>query len=166
MCVYCAYWDWKTRISSIYITFAYTKFERYWVWNHTPKEKIKIWKLIVAGLVPTFLKSFRSVLERGPSARLFHSCSFFPYRSVPFLVEEQSSRSVLFLVFLVEERFHPPVPFFAKKIEGGRLLYRDPRQMFCGKELVKKVKNDDFIIKRFSRPKIYLNYIFKFRVKM
>ena len=30
-----------------------------------------------AGHVQTFLKSFRSVLERGPSARLFRSRSFF-----------------------------------------------------------------------------------------
>ena len=30
-----------------------------------------------AGHVPTFLKSFRSVLERGPSAESFRSRSFF-----------------------------------------------------------------------------------------
>ena len=42
-------------------------------------------------IVPNFLKLFRSVLEQGPSARLFCSCSFFlnhsvlaPFRLVPF----------------------------------------------------------------------------------
>ena len=84
-----------------------------------------------AGHVPTFFKSFCSVLERGPSAKLFRSCSSFssfhyrsiPSHSVPFWVEERSSHSVPFLAFLVEERlhlscsvlhqerFHPPVLF-------------------------------------------------------
>ena len=46
-----------------------------------------------AGHVPTFLKSFRSVLERGPSAESFRSRSFFLNRSVlvPFFL----NRSVL-----------------------------------------------------------------------
>ena len=68
-----------------------------------------------AGHVPTFLKSFRSVLERGASAWSFRSRSFFlsfrsrsvPSRSVPFWVEERPSRSVPFLAFLFKERFHP-----------------------------------------------------------
>ena len=41
-----------------------------------------------AGHVPTFLKSFCSVLERGPSANSFRSCSFFivpiSFRSAQF----------------------------------------------------------------------------------
>ena len=39
-----------------------------------------------AGHVPTFLKSFRSILERGPSDKSFRSRSFFvvSFRSVPF----------------------------------------------------------------------------------
>ena len=47
-----------------------------------------------AGHVPTFLKSFRSVLERGPSDKSFRSRSFFvvsfryvPFRPVPFRSE-------------------------------------------------------------------------------
>ena len=44
---------------------------------------------IRAGHVPTFLKSFRSVLERGPSPKSFRSRSSFfivpfSFRSVPF----------------------------------------------------------------------------------
>ena len=47
-----------------------------------------------AGHVPTFLKSFRSALERGPSDKSFRSLSFFvvsfryvPFRPVPFCSE-------------------------------------------------------------------------------
>ena len=39
--------------------------------------KMQRWLVARAGHVPTFLKSFRSVLERGPSARSFRSRSFF-----------------------------------------------------------------------------------------
>ena len=42
-----------------------------------------------AGHVPTFLKSFCSVLERGPSDRSFRSRSFFFNRSVLVLVPLQ-----------------------------------------------------------------------------
>ena len=86
-----------------------------------------------AGHVPTFFKSFCSVLERGPSAKLFRSCSSFlsfhyrsiPSHSVPFWVEERSSHSVPSLVeewshsscsVLNQERFHPPVPFLVTNI--------------------------------------------------
>ena len=97
------------------------------------------WTISRAGHVPTFLKSFRSVLEQGPSDKSFRSCSFFvvsfryvPFRavrcrSVPFCSvlsrRTWSSRSVPFLAFLFKERFHPsrsvlsqrtfpsPVPF-------------------------------------------------------
>ena len=42
-----------------------------------------------AGHVPTFLKSFRSVLERGPSDKSFRSRSFFvvSFLYVPFRSE-------------------------------------------------------------------------------
>ena len=42
-----------------------------------------------AGHVLTFFKSFRSVLEQGPSAKSFRSCSTFHYLSVlvPFRSE-------------------------------------------------------------------------------
>ena len=56
-----------------------------------------------AGQVPTFLKSFRSVLERGPSAKSFRSCSSFfycsvlvPFRPVPFRSEQKNGLPVLF----------------------------------------------------------------------
>ena len=82
------------------------------------------------GHVPTFLKSFRSVLERGPSAKTFRSRSIFfksfRSRSVPFhsvLSRKMVSlfRSVLdvpylkngsipLVPFLVKECFHPPRP--------------------------------------------------------
>ena len=45
-----------------------------------------------AGHVPTFLKSFRSVLERGPSTNSFRSRSFF---IVPFSFRSVQFRSVL-----------------------------------------------------------------------
>ena len=70
--------------------------------------------MIRAGHVPTFQKSFCSVLERGPLARSFRS------------------RSIL------------TVPIWC------------PRQKFCRKKVVKNKKNDGFIIKSFSQPKIYL----------
>ena len=57
-----------------------------------------------AGNVPTFFKSFRSVLERGPSARLFRSRSFFqsfrsrsvPFQIVPIFLGMRSMRSFFF----------------------------------------------------------------------
>ena len=64
--------------------------------------------------VMTFLKLFSSIQEQGPSARSFHSLSFFSNRStlVPFrsILVVPSRRTVhpvfsVFLVFLVEERF-------------------------------------------------------------
>ena len=63
-----------------------------------------------AGHVPIFFKLFCSVLEQGPSAKSFRSCSSFLSfcsRSVPFWVGEQSSHSVPFLGFLFEEQLHP-----------------------------------------------------------
>ena len=76
-----------------------------------------------AGHVSTFLKSFRSVLERGPSDKSFRSRSFFVvlFRSVPFrsvlsrktVFPFRSWRSYLkngfmpLVLFLVKERFHP-----------------------------------------------------------
>ena len=75
--------------------------------------------VIRAGHVPTFLKSFRSVLERGPSTESYRSRSFFKivpfsFRSVPFhsvLSRKTVSpfRSVPFRSWrsLFEERFHP-----------------------------------------------------------
>ena len=67
-----------------------------------------------AGHVPTFLKSFRSVLERGPSAKSFSSRSFFlivlfSFRSVPF-------RSVLSRRTGSKERFYPSKKFFWKRV--------------------------------------------------
>ena len=47
-----------------------------------------------AGHVPTFLKSFRSVLERGPSAKLFRSRSSFFI--VPFSFRSVLSRRKVF----------------------------------------------------------------------
>ena len=88
-----------------------------------------------AGHVPTFLKSFRSALERGPSAKSFRSRSFFsnhsvlipfspvPFCSVPFrsvmsrktvspfrsvlCVPYLKNGSIPLVLFLVKERFHP-----------------------------------------------------------
>ena len=90
-----------------------------------------------AGHVP-FFKLFCSVLEQGPSAKSFRSCSSFLSfcsRSVPFWVGEQSSHSfrswgsylknscipiVLFLIkkvsipcsILSNEKFHPRQKFY------------------------------------------------------
>ena len=58
-----------------------------------------------AGHVPTFFKLFRSVLKRGPSARLFRSRSFFSI--VPFLFQSvpfhffMSRRMVILFCFIL-----------------------------------------------------------------
>ena len=88
-----------------------------------------------AGHVLTFLKSFPSVLERGPSDKSFHSRSFFvvsfryiPFRPFPFCSEKKNSHPVPFrswrsylkngsiplVPFLVKDRFHPLVPYLKK----------------------------------------------------
>ena len=59
-----------------------------------PKDIRLVLALVRAGHVQTFLKSFRSVLERGPSARLFRSRSFFSI--VPFLFHSFTNRSNIF----------------------------------------------------------------------
>ena len=100
--------------------------------------------------------------------QLFRSC-FFPSRSVPFLGKERSSHSVPFLFFQSKNGFIPP--FHSQSIryqgggDGGRLkglglLQRCPRQKCCRKEVVKKFKNGDFIIKCSSRRKYTLNCLF------
>ena len=81
--------------------------------------------------VLTFLKSFPSVLERGPSDKSFHSRSFFvisfryiPFRPIPFCSEKNSlpvpfrswrsylkNGSIPLIPFLVKERFHRRIPF-------------------------------------------------------
>ena len=96
--------------------------------------KMQRWLVARAGHVPTFLKSFRSVLERGPSARSFRSRSFFSivpfsFRFVPFrsvlsrrtviplrsVLGVLRRRTVPSLSFNSKSRTFPsPVPFLVK----------------------------------------------------
>ena len=74
-----------------------------------------------SGHVPTFLKSFRSILERGHLAKSFCSRSSFlsfrsrsvPSRSVPFRSWRSylKNGSIPLVPFLVKECFQPPVLF-------------------------------------------------------
>ena len=74
-----------------------------------------------AGHVPTFLKSFSSVLERGPSTESFRSCSFFlnrsvflPFRSVLSRKTVSPFRIVLGVPYLKNGSI-PLVPFLVKE---------------------------------------------------
>ena len=72
------------------------------------------WVRARAGHILTFFKSFRSILEQGPSAKWFRSRSFFlvSFRSVPFHFVLSRRMvfpfcSVPFLAFLFREWLHP-----------------------------------------------------------
>ena len=98
-----------------------------------------------------FLKQFRSVLERGPSARSFCSCSFFfnrfvivPFRPVSFRSKQKNSHPVLFRSWRSQSKNGsiPLVPFLVKNVSIPRSdLSKEQlhqRQKFYRKELVKK----------------------------
>ena len=106
-----------------------------------------------AGHVPTFLKLFRSVLERGPSAKLFRSRSSFfffyrsvlvPFRPVPSRSEQKNSLPVPFHSWRsqLKNGCIPLVLFLIKKVSIPRSVLSNkqlhPRQKFYRKELVKK----------------------------
>ena len=117
----------------------------------TPSVLIRTWSWVQigvvpfrAGHVPTFLKSFRSVLERGPSARSFRSRSFIfnrfvlvPFHPVPFRSEQKNGHpfpfrswrsqskngSIPLVLFLVKNVFIPRSVLSKERFMSGIFLF-------------------------------------------